>query len=199
MKHMKFDIGGYPFKLILLLSSVFMMSACQMLAPKPQGHAEKLGAIDPLVAKKYTSALQLMESGNDAAALKVFSAVSKLNDGLSGPYVNRGLIYLRKNEKEKAEQAFRDAIERNPKNVTALNQMGIVHRENKDFKAARSNYEAALAVDEHHPGTHINLGILCDIYLQDKSCAMQHYKAYQKINSDDSEVNNWIIDLQGRL
>lgn len=190
---------SYFMKFLILLLSLGLLSACQLMAPKTDEPLKTQADLSPEIVQKYTQAIKLMESGNEDAALKVFDGVSKLNDSLSGPYVNRGLIYLKQGEKEKSEQAFRDALQRNDKNVTALNQLGILLREKKDFAAARKNYEAALAVDDNHLNAHLNLGVLCDIYLQDKTCAMQHYKAYQNLIADDEQVNNWIIDLEGQL
>ncbi len=181
---------------VILLTT---LSACQMLPIRSDTDKKANTEISSEVRQKYAYALQLMGAGNDDAALKVFNGVSQLNDGLSGPYVNRGLIYLRADKKKQAEQQFRAAINRNAENVTALNQLGVLLREKKEFKAARKNYEAALAVDNNHANTHLNLGVLCDIYLQDKPCAMEHFQAYIKLNGEDEAVANWIIDLQEQL
>lgn len=183
---------------IVLLTSVFL-SACQTLSTKTNTQQNFKDKLSKEVVQKYGYALQLMGAGNDDAAMKMLTDVSKLNDSLSGPYVNRGLIYLKQGEQEKAESSFRDAIGRNSENVTALNQLGILLREKKDFDGARQKYEAALGIDENHPNAHLNLGILCDIYLQDKECAMQHYQAYNKLNTGDEKINNWIIDLKEQI
>jgi hypothetical protein len=46
---------------------------------------------------------------------------------------------------------------------------------------------------------HINLGILCDIYLQDAGCAMQHYREYLQLSAgSDRHVSLWLADLEQR-
>jgi len=175
------------------------ISACQTSATKSDKTLALKGELSTEVKQKYAYALQLMGAGNTDAALKMFNNVSDLNNTLSGPYVNRGLIYIRLNDKDKAEQQFKEALTRNAGNATALNQLGILLREKKDFAGARSQYEAALSVNENHMNAHLNLGILCDIYLQDKPCAMQHFEAYLALKGEDEAVTNWVIDLKEQL
>ncbi len=181
--------------LILLI----FLSACQLSPSKPGGEIAVERELSPEIIKLYQQGLHLMKIENDEAAFKVFKSVSQQDDSLSGPYVNRGLIYLRANDKNKAKAEFLGAVERNSKNATALNQLGVLSREEGDIESAKSNYQAALQADPGHANAHLNMGILCDIYLQDKPCAMKHYKSYQVLRPGDESINNWIIDLQEQL
>ncbi|MFK5914057.1 MAG: tetratricopeptide repeat protein [Woeseiaceae bacterium] len=186
-------------KSLFILLVVVFISACQISQTKPDTKKAAHNELNSETRQKYSYALQLMGAGNNDAAIKMLNDVSKLNDILSGPYANRGLIYLKLNNKDKAQQQFEYAIDRNEKNVTALNQLGILFREKKNFKQARINYEAALDIDKNHANAHLNLGVLCDIYLQDKPCALEHFKAYQALSGEDETVSNWIIDLKEQL
>ena len=197
---MTINFNGFQVvKIILLFLVAVSITACQTMGEKSDKTQVSKGELSTEVKQKYAYALQLMGADNNDAALKMLNNVSELNNSLSGPYVNRGLIYLKLNDKAKAEQQFREAIGRNAKNVTALNQLGVLLREKKDFTGARANYEAALAIDENHANAHLNLGILCDIYLQDKTCAMQHFEAYLALKGDDEAVTNWVVDLKEQL
>lgn len=184
---------------IASLIMIVFLSACQLAPSKQSADNITERRVNPETLKLYQQGLQLMKNSNDVAALKVFSSVTEQDDSLSGPYVNRGLIYLRSDDKQSAKTEFTGAVERNARNATALNQLGVLSREEGDIESARKHYEAALQAEPDHANAHLNMGILCDIYMHDKSCAMKYYKAYQMLKPDDESINNWLIDLQEQL
>ena len=51
---------------------------------------------------------------------------------------------------------------------------------------------------EYYP-MHKNLGILCDLYLNDPACALEHYEIYSKAMPEDAQVKLWIADVRARL
>ena len=183
-----------------LLVVAMLTQACQMTpVVKEQPVTSKQPVVDPVIMKHYAGALDLMRSGHDEAAIKIFKDLIIQDDQFSGPYSNLGLLYLKQGDSAQAKSSFEKALKRNPENVTALNQLAIMSRNEGDFKEAKDRYETALSINPEHINAHINLGILCDTYLQDLSCALEHFEQYQTLNGEDPMVKNWIIDLKERM
>ena len=117
---------------------------------------------------------------------------------LTAAHIDLGMAYARTGDLDRAEASLNKALESDPKQPAAFNELGIVQRRKTQFAKARANYEAALAQSADFPYAHRNLAILCDLYLGDYACAMEHYEAYSRIVPDDAEVVKWIADLGSR-
>lgn len=156
-------------------------------------------AMAPAAVGDYMSAINLIRENKFDDALVVLKSINARYPRLSGPLVNEGIIYLRKERWADALDSFDRALKINDKNPYAWNLRGLALKESGKFVDARASYERALALDPQYARAHFNLGVLADIYLQDLPLALAHYEKYQSLQmKPDQAVGNWIVDLRNR-
>lgn len=151
------------------------------------------------VRSDYDEALTLLEGGPDARAIELLEAVAAEAPGLSAPYIDLGVAYHQRGDLAAAESALDKALAANPNHPIALNELGIIYRKTGRFAEARESYEAALAVYSGFHYARRNLAVLCDLYLADLECALEHYEAYMQTVPEDAEVTIWMADARSRM
>lgn len=155
-------------------------------------------ATDPTDAN-FRQALQFMQARDYTRAEPLLAELTQKQPGLSGPWLNLGILYARTNRKPQAIQALRQGLNLKPASAPAQNQLGILLRETGELRAAEQAYQAALAASPAHANAHLNLGVLYDVHLKQPALALKHYEQYQRLAPDDSaRVAVWIADLKQR-
>ncbi len=139
----------------------------------------------------------LMKAKRFSEAAQQLQAIAREDPTVPGVQLNLGIAYLQLDEYQQAEQALRRALQLDGGKSIAYNQLGILFRKRGQFRQARDAYQQALELKPDYPLAHLNLGILCDLYLQNRGCALRHYRAYQRLSAaTDLPVDLWIEDLQ---
>ncbi len=146
---------------------------------------------------EFEKALALMKSGDIHGATQAFLKLSESYPRSTGPLTNLGIIAARQEQYEPAAKYFLAALQRDSKNVTALNWMGFVTSKNGSFNGALDWYNKALAARDDYAPTHLNIGILYETVLKQSSQALEHYRRYQELTGGDNMlVSAWIHNLE---
>ncbi len=169
----------------------------------PDGHKgfviTEVGSISDALRQDFASAVAMLNDQDYVNAIDLLRKIIEQSPGVTAPYINIAIAYQHTGKAEQAEEHLKTALGLVPGHPVACNQYGLLYRRSGRFKEARKIFEKALkSFPEYYPA-HRNLGILCDLYLNDPACALEHYKIYSQYMPEDSHVKMWIADLRARL
>jgi tetratricopeptide (TPR) repeat protein len=155
--------------------------------------------VDPEVQGEFNKALALLDAEKYSEAIQLLKAVTGKTSKFSAPYINLGIAYTRSGELDKAEESLKKALEIADQHPVAYNELGLVYRQTGRYKEARELYETLLNLYPDFLPAHKNLGVLCDIYIQDLNCALRQYEEYLKGAPGDEKVKIWVADVKSRM
>lgn len=183
-----------------LAACVFLvaLAGCQS-TPKTQAAAAS-AEIPPAAQTLFNSAVAAQREQHwDQAEPQLKQLVEKYPQ-LSGPHLNLALLYAQTKRPELADAEFKQTLKVNPNNVAAYNQYGVWLREQSRIAEAETIYLQALERAPDYADTHLNLGILYDLYMGKLPQALVQYQRYLELSGDEkSQARAWVADLQRRL
>jgi Flp pilus assembly protein TadD len=159
----------------------------------------EVSQLDDAGRRDFQRAVVMLNDGRYQQAVALLAKVVEQSPGVSAPYINLAIAYRHLDNLEQAETHLKTALDLVPGHPAACNEYGMLYRKTGHFEKARAMYEKALhRFPEYYPA-HRNLGILCDLYLGDLECALEHYEIYRLARPEDEKVKLWIADLRNRL
>jgi Flp pilus assembly protein TadD len=154
--------------------------------------------MDSASRRNFDHAVAKMKDKDYAGAIELLEKVTAQSPGVTAPYIDLAIAYERTGQFEKAEENLKTALKLVPDHPVASNEYGLLYRKTGRFAEARAIYEKAIARFPDYYPAHKNLGILCDLYLDDSACALKQYQIYSEARPEDKKVKLWIADLRAR-
>ena len=155
--------------------------------------------LDGAFRRDFEHAVDMMKNQEYAQAIDLLEKIIEQSPNVTAPYIDIAIAYQHIGKLELAEEHLKTALRMVPEHPVACNEYGLLYRKTGRFAEARAIYEKAIARFPDYYPVHRNLGILCDLYLDDPACALEHYEIYSKAKPEDKQVKLWIADLRARL
>jgi Tfp pilus assembly protein PilF len=147
----------------------------------------------------FQRAVAMLNDQEYGQAIDLLEKIIEQSPGVTAPYIDIAIAYQHIGKLEQAEEHLKTALQLVPEHPVACNEYGLLYRKTGRFAEARAIYEKAIARFPDYYPVHRNLGILCDLYLNDLACALENYEIYSEARPEDKQVKLWIADLRTRL
>lgn len=147
----------------------------------------------------FDRAVAMLKDEDYEGAIILLEKVIEKSPGVTAPYIDIAIAFGRTGRPEQAEENLKTALELFPGHPVACNEYGLLYRRTGRFEEARTMYEEAIERFPDYYPAHRNLGILCDLYLNDPECALEHYRIYSEARPEDEQVKLWVTDLSARF
>jgi Tfp pilus assembly protein PilF len=155
--------------------------------------------MDEASRRDFNHAVAMLKDQKYDKAIDLLKKIIEQSPGVTAPYIDIAIAYQHIHKLEQAEKYLKTALELFPDHPVICNEYGLLYRRTGRFAEARAIYEKAIARFPDYFPLHRNLGILCDLYLNDPACALKHYEIYGKAKPENKQVKAWIADLHVRL
>ncbi len=174
--------------------------AVEQLADGRKGFViREVSQLNDAARRDFQRAVTLLNNQEYEQAAGLLEKVIEQSPGVTAPYINLAMAYRHLDKLKQAEMHLNAALDLMPTHPVACNEYGMLYRKTGRFNEARAMYEKALErFPEYYP-LHRNLAILCDLYLDDLDCALEHYEIYGRAVPEDRQVQMWITDLRNRI
>ncbi len=131
--------------------------------------------------------LRLEEQRFDAARAELIAFTALRGNSIEG-WLKLAAAQLKLRELPGAEKSFNEALRLDRQNAEALNGLGLIQLQRRDARDAARSFDNALKAQPDYAPALLNLAIVNHSYLNNRSQALQNYRAYLALSP---RPENW--------
>ncbi|HEX4974436.1 MAG TPA: tetratricopeptide repeat protein [Pseudomonadales bacterium] len=147
----------------------------------------------------YLQAIQSLKNHQLDKALLTFKQLQMSRPDFAGAWLGEGDVLIQQQQWQSALSALNRAEQINPTWPLIFTRQAFCFRQLGQFDRAELAYQKALQLKPDYALAHFNYAILLDLYLHETAKAIQHFEAYQHLQSSpDPEVVRWLKELKNR-
>lgn len=175
--------------------------ALEQQALPNQYQLQSASVVVPMAAQQqFEQGTVLLKQQQLAQAQKLYLSLSQQHPNLSGVWVQLANIAQLQGKTGQAMDYLQSAVRSNTKNYLAHNRLALLYRQQGQFNLALEHYNFALQSWPAFAQARLNRGILHDLYLGNKTQALEDYAVYQALQAQpDRQVKGWIADLERQI
>ena len=162
--------------------------------------------INAEIKKSYAKVSKFNREKKYSLGLNELDRIKLKYPQLSGPDYQKARLYLNQSKYTEALEAVNVSLKNNNRNYYSLTLKGIILKEMGKFIQAKESYLKAIDIYYPYVNSHLNLGVLSDVYTGELSLALIQYKQYLKLTSENKgqknkrlQVENWVVELERRI
>jgi tetratricopeptide (TPR) repeat protein len=143
-----------------------------------------------LAAAQFNLGCLHLERADWNAAITALTTFTGLQPQSDFGWVRLGTACLRAGQLDNAERSFHRALQINNRLPEALNGLGLLRMQRKNYAEASRQFEAALRVQADHAPALLNGAIVAHQFLNDRSTALLKYQRYLALKPPPP---NWTV------
>ncbi len=97
-------------------------------------------------------------------------------------------LYVSSGKTVEATRRLNEMLRKDPKDVAALNQLGMLQEGARDFKGARENYEAVIKIAPNSPIAFNNLALILADHFNDPERGLEYAKKARDLAPEDPSI-----------
>ena len=156
--------------------------------------------INAEIKKTYKNTANLIKAKRFPDAINGLVRLKGKYPQLSGTNYQMARIYILQKQYEKALEQIEESIFKNGRNYYSINLKGVILKSLGKFSDAQKAYNKAIDIYPPYSNSHLNLGVLADLYLGQPELALREYKIYMSLTSNqDKKVEKWVVEVERRI